>query len=52
MAWFDFLNPKTQTNNWNEIEDIFPLAVTKSEFLKNDILSTYEKILTDTIDGL
>lgn len=50
MAWFDFLNPKTQTNNWNEIEDIFPLAVTKSEFLKNDILSTYEKILTDTID--
>lgn len=50
MAWFDFLNPKTKINNGNEIADIFPLALAKSEFIHNDIISTYTKILTDTID--
>ena len=50
MGWFDFINPKTQTNNWNEIEDIFPLGIKQREFLKADILSTYQKILTDTVD--
>jgi len=48
--WFDFLNPKTQLSNWNEIEDIFPLALGKKDFIHNDIISTYTKILTDTID--
>lgn len=48
MGYFDFLNKKTVTNN--EVPDIFPLSANKTEFLKNDILSTYQKILTDTID--
>lgn len=49
-GWFDFLNPKTANNSNNEIEALFPLSIKCAEFIKNDILSTYQKILTDTVD--
>lgn len=48
MGFFDFLNKATTSNH--EIENIFPLSVVKDDFIRNDILSTYQKILTDTID--
>ncbi len=49
MGFFDFLNNKSSTSS-NEIENIFPLALIKNDFIHNDIVSTYQKILTDTID--
>lgn len=49
-GWFDFLNPKNANNSNNEIEALFPLSINCAHFIKNDILSTYQKILTDTVD--
>lgn len=49
MGFFDFLNNRSSTSS-NEIENIFPLALIKNDFIHNDIVSTYQKILTDTID--
>lgn len=34
----------------SEIEEIFPLAINKEDFVKSDILHTYSKILTDVIE--
>lgn len=34
----------------SEIEEIFPLALKKEDFVKSDILHTYSKILTDVIE--
>lgn len=33
-----------------ELEEIFPLKLSKSDFVETDILSTYLKILTDTVE--
>lgn len=49
MAWFDFLNAKTD-NSHNEIKALFPLMLKCDLFIINDIVSTYTKILTDTVD--
>lgn len=48
MVWTFFDSKKGKTDN--EIEDIFPLDVCKADFIRNDMLSTYQKILTDTVE--
>ncbi len=48
MGFFDFLNKKSTSSN--EIANIFPLSLKATDFIRNDIISTYTKILTDTVD--
>jgi hypothetical protein len=45
---FKFFNKAIDSNE--ELPDIFPLNVVQKDFTKMDILSTYTKILTDTIE--
>jgi hypothetical protein len=45
---FKFWNKTTESND--ELPDIFPLDVVQRDFTRMDILSTYTKILTDTIE--
>lgn len=45
---FSFGTAKTCTES--EIKEIFPLALSKGDFVKSDILHTYLKILTDTVE--
>lgn len=49
MSLFSFLYSSTAESDC-EIEEIFPLALTKADFVKSDIISTYLKILTDTVE--
>jgi hypothetical protein len=48
MSFFGFLSGNSSTENG--LTEIFPLKVTKNDFVRADILSTYIKILTDTIE--
>lgn len=49
MGAFSFLFSVAQPTN-SEIPEIFPLALRASEFTKSNIVSTYLKILTDTME--
>lgn len=40
----------TQELSESELPDIFPLSLTQTDFTKSDIVATYVKILTDTIE--
>jgi hypothetical protein len=45
---FNFWKPSLEADN--ELPDIFPLQVIQKDFTRMDIVSTYTKILTDTIE--
>lgn len=49
MSFFSFLAGGGSSTE-NGLEEIFPLGVIKGDFIKTDIVSTYIKILTDTIE--
>lgn len=44
---FGFNRPSTEST---ELPDIFPMAISQSEFVKTDIASIYGKILTDVLE--
>jgi len=48
MGFFNFFT--SSGNDSAELPDIFPLALVQKDFIRTDILSTYIKILTDTIE--
>lgn len=48
MGLFNFLAGGSSTDNG--LEEIFPLNVVKNDFIRTDIVSTYIKILTDTVE--
>jgi hypothetical protein len=53
MGFFSFFKGSIDSNT--HLPEIYPLSVTSVDFMKSDILSTYVKILTDTLertDGL
>lgn len=50
MGLFDFLSPQTNLINNSSVAEIYPLNVTIDTFKRSDILNTYKKILTDTIE--
>lgn len=47
MSWFDKLLGAAATDT--ELPEIFPFSVVDTEFIKIDIVTTYTKILTDTV---
>jgi hypothetical protein len=47
---FTFGSKSSGTVSSSEIPEIYPLAVNKTTFINSDILSTYHKILTDTVE--
>lgn len=48
-GFFGFLQGGSSGTD-NGLEEIFPLKVIKNDFIRTDIVSTYVKILTDTIE--
>lgn len=48
MSIFNFWKPSSASES--ELPEIFPLALVQKEFIRTDIVSTYVKILTDTIE--
>jgi hypothetical protein len=48
-GFFGFLQGGSSSTD-NGLEEIFPLKVVKNDFVRSDIVSTYIKILTDTIE--
>lgn len=49
MSLFSFLWGTSSASD-SEIPEIYPLTLTQTDFVKSDIVSTYLKILTDTIE--
>lgn len=49
MSFFSFLSGAGSSTD-NGLEEIFPLKVVKGDFVRTDIVSTYIKILTDTVE--
>ncbi len=47
---FSWLGGSSSDASSNEIKCLFPLALAADDFVKSDILSTYARILTDTMD--
>ena len=50
MGFFSFFGSGTDELTTNEIPAIFPLSLQSNVFIKSDILNTYIKILTDTME--
>lgn len=50
MGFFNFWNLGPAVKNECELPPIFPLSIHERDFVRIDILSTYTKILTDTIE--
>lgn len=45
--WFGFFSASSGSD---ELPDIFPMVITKDEFVKTDVVSIYAKILTDVAE--
>lgn len=45
--WFRFWTPKASSE---ELPEIFPLAISQSDFVTTDIVAIYSKILTDVLE--
>lgn len=50
MSWFKFGIGESAASNNCEIKEIFPLSLVQDDFTRTDILNTYLKILTDTVE--
>lgn len=50
MGFFDFGWKKSLSDQGSMLPQIFPFPIMQSVFVRSDMLSTYSKILTDTID--
>ncbi len=50
MKFFNWSFGASAEVGQSEIESIFPLGVPSADFIKSDILQTYTKILTDTME--
>jgi len=49
MSWFKFLG-QASSEGESEIPEIFPLSLKEDLFVKTDLINTYIKILTDTVE--
>ncbi len=50
MSFFSFFAGRSNTSGSTGVEPIFPLALPVNDFIRADILATYQKILTDTVE--